>query len=127
MKINLYLPGDDAETLALKKRFLQFAGIPEPLFLSVFALILWLLDVRMMAVAMWIFSGFSFCVLFIFYLVRDYVKWFAAVKLYFFVLFSFVAVLFFGGILHSGGVVFVGLAGALFSLSCVLRFHRVRR
>ena len=117
MKINLYLPGDDSETKALKKRFLKFAGIPEPFFLSVFALALWFLDVRMMAKAMWIFSGFSFCTLLIFYLVRDHVKWFATIKLYFFVLFSFVAVLFFGGILHSGGVVLVGLAGALFSLS----------
>lgn len=96
---------------------MKLSGIQEPLFLSIFGLILWLWDVRMMAIAMWIFSGFSLSILFLFYLIRDHVKWFAAIKLYFFVLFSFVAVLFFGGILHSGGVVFVGLAGSLLSLS----------
>ena len=117
MKIDVYLPGDDSETKALKKRFLKFSGIREPLFLGVFGLILWFLDLRFMAMAMWMFSAFSLSILTLFYIIRDHVKWFATIKLYFFVLFSFAAVLFFGGILHSGGVVFVGLAGALISLS----------
>ena len=85
--------------------------------MALFGLCLWLLDVKAYANAMWIFAGVVLIILIVFTLVPKHVQWFAAITLYFYLFFSFAAVLFFGGILHSSGVVFVGLAGAIASLS----------
>lgn len=117
MKRNFYLPDDDDETMALKKRFLNFNTFARPLLLAVFGLVLWILEARKLAIGMWLFGGISLCIFVAFYLVRNHIKLFAAITLYFYVLFSFVGVLVFGGILYSGGVVFVGLAGVLLSIS----------
>ena len=112
----LYCSGDDTETLTIKKRLWDFI-LPSPFFMAAWGLIFWLLGARQYAMGMWLFGIVSLFILIVFTAVRKPVHRFSFITLYFYVFFSFGAVLYYGGILYSGGVVFVGLAGAIASLS----------
>ena len=118
----LSLPGDDVENLATKKRFWQFLA-PTPVFMVLAGLGFWIFDARLFAVGIWVFGFVSLLILITFSIARNHVYWFAMITMYCFVLFSFVAVLYFGGILLSGGVVFVGLAGAIASMAFLKPQH----
>ena len=72
-------------------------------------------------VAMGTFNGFEFILLVTFMIIRRKAELFSRINQYFFVLFSFAGVVYFGGILHSGGLVFVGLVGKM----AVPRFLRL--
>ncbi len=112
------------EILALKKRFLHSVvpGIPKMVLLG---LLLWVLKLPTLAKGVWIFSGVELTIIIAFILLHQHVKFFTIINQYFFVLFSFIGVLYFGGILHSGGIVLVGLAGVLQSLY-FLKLNQVR-
>ena len=111
----LLLPGDSPEDLETKKNFLLLVAPSVPTLL-LFGLIFWIIGKHHLSIAFWIFSLFSLSLTLLFLLFRKHLKQFVLINQYFYVLFSFLATLYFGGILHSGGVVFVGLAGALLSL-----------
>ncbi|NND05249.1 MAG: response regulator [Saprospiraceae bacterium] len=112
----LSLSGDDAESLSFKKRF-WLAIFPSPFAMAFFGSFFWLLGAHSFAIGMWLFGGVVLSVLLVFTLWPKQTERYVLFNQYFFLIFSFVAVLYFGGILHSGGIVFVGLAGALGSLS----------
>lgn len=113
---NLSAQGDDQESIAIKKRFLLFI-LPTPFFMALFGLLFWFLETRLIAIGLWIFGIANLLILFTFLIYRKYTEKFIITTLTFYLLSSFVGVLYYGGILHSGGIVFVGLAGAIVSLS----------
>jgi len=121
---HLSSPGDTFEDLALKKRFFLFLapGIP---FLTLTAIVFWNLQLYKCTVAMGIFIIIQLVITLLFFIVHRHTNLFALINQYFYVLFSFAFVLYFGGILYSGGAVFIGLAGALNSLS-VLKPGQIR-
>lgn len=90
---------------------------PSVLTLPLFGITFWIIGKHHISIAFWVFSLFSLSLMLLFGLLRKHLKQFVLINQYFYVLFSFIATLYFGGILHSGGLVFVGLAGALLSLS----------
>ena len=112
----LYYPGDDAETLALKKRFWR-RNAPGNFLIAITGIVIWLFGLKEIAISWWIYAGIGSCLLGVFFRIRQKVEWFAFATQYFAVFTSFVVVLYFGGILHSGGMVFVGLSGALNALA----------
>lgn len=113
---HLLLQDDSPEDLAAKKNFLSMVA-PSVVTLPSFGIIFWMIGKNHISIAFWIFSFFSLSLIVAFVLLRKHLKQFVLINQYFYVLFSFIATLYFGGILHSGGLVFVGLAGALLSLS----------
>jgi len=109
-------PEDTVDELALKKRFFFFIAPSFPLLIGT-AIFFWNLNLHQLAFAMSIFIIFELIVTLLFFILHRNVNLVALINQYFYVLFSFAGVIYFGGILNSGGVVFVGLAGALNSLS----------
>ena len=112
----LFYPGDSADTLALKMRFFLFVvqGLPG---LCLIGLFFWIFGLPTVAFGIWLFAGIEFIIGSLFMFMHRFVSYFILVNQYFFVLTSFAGVIYFGGILNSGGMVLIGLAGALQSLS----------
>ncbi|WP_167615378.1 ATP-binding protein [Maribellus sediminis] len=110
------LPGDKPEALATRKNFFFFLvrGIP---LVATLGIVFFFQGCIHLATAFWIFTVSELFILLIFMLKRKHTILFVLINQYFYILFSFVAVVYFGGILYSGGTVFIGLAGALVSLS----------
>ena len=108
-------PGQSEEERALKQRF-WWAVAPSIPVVGLAGIIIWFLSLPTVGMAMGIFSGFEMILLITFMIYRRKTEQFALINQYFFVIISFVGVLYFGGILYSCGLVFVGLVGALQSL-----------
>ncbi len=115
-------PEDDTSPQDYRARFWSFAW-PAPLIVSATGGIMWLVGESDMARAMWLYSVVQGLFLIGYLLRPGSVRLVAALTLYSYVIFSFLVVLLFGGILKSGGVVFVGLAGALFALPFLGQHH----
>ncbi|MCY1718954.1 response regulator [Prolixibacteraceae bacterium Z1-6] len=109
-------PEDTIDELALKKRFFFFIAPSFPLLFGT-TIFFWNIGLHQLAVAMSIFIIFELIVTLLFFILHRNINLVALINQYFYVLFSFSGVIYFGGILNSGGVVFIGLAGALNSLS----------
>ena len=116
MKAVTDFPIDVSDAGAYRRRFWRFAG-PAPLLVPGIGALLWVVGEADMARAMWLYAALQGLILVGAWLRPEAVRLFAGLTLYSYILFSFAVVLSFGGILHSGGVVFVGMAGALFSLT----------
>ncbi len=107
---------DSKEEITRKKTFFLFLAPGFPTLILVGS-ILWLLEIRNYAYTMFIFTLFELLLLSTFIVIRKNTMLFALINQYFFVFFSFACVLVFGGIINSGGVVLVGLAGVLNSVT----------
>ena len=105
-----------------RKRFWNTFG-PNPFFVGLIGGALWVLGEQDIALAMWIYSFVLLLIVGAAWRWPVYIRLFAGSVLYFHVVFSFFAVLWFGGILQSGGVALLGLAGAIFSLSFMNASH----
>ncbi|MBN2763965.1 MAG: response regulator, partial [Bacteroidales bacterium] len=112
---SVYNPGDSEEHYLLKRihwvlllvsPFLVFPLIPISLTLGI----------SRWAVMGTIYVSFHLIHLFIFYKMHRGTEWFGLISQLFHVFFSFVLVLITGGILYSGGAVFIGLIGPLYAL-----------
>ncbi len=122
MNVNLARPKDNVATITYKKRLWKLISVI-PWLMGGFGTALWLLDCRMYATAMWIYGGFFLSIMILLIITKKYATLLAAVSLYFTAIFAHAIAILFGGILHSGGVVFVGLAAATLSLSFLSRIH----
>ncbi len=105
-----------------RKRFWNTFG-PNPFFVSLIGVFLWLLGEQAIALAMWLYALVLLIILGTAWARPKYIQGCAGAILYFHVIFSFITVLWFGGILQSGGVALIGLAGAIFSLSFMSTAH----
>ncbi|OGU70527.1 MAG: hypothetical protein A2V93_02815 [Ignavibacteria bacterium RBG_16_34_14] len=85
-------------------------------FLTLFIPIYYFLGVNYWTILAIVYVVFNLINLIIFYLVRRGVEWFALSTQLFHVFFSFVSVLLCGGILYSGGAVFIGIVGPFYAL-----------
>ena len=103
-------------------RFYRFVS-DGPLIMLISGAIVWLLGAEKYAMAMWVYGAFSLSVKIILSYKKNWSKNLALISLYFGSIFAFSATLVFGGLLESGGVVFVGLANVVFSLTLLERFH----
>lgn len=118
----LVFPNESEETKALKVRFVFYLISQIPV-LSILAFLFWVFRLHHVALAMFFFILFELILTVTIILIRKEIVLFALINQYFFVVFSFVAVLYFGGIMHSGGVVLIGLAGVLQSLFFLKPHH----
>ena len=112
---SIYYPGDNEETILLK-RIYWISILFIVFFLSLFIPVFYLYKLTYWLILAAIYIGFHFINLVIFYTVRRGIKWFALSTQIAHVIISFIMVLIGGGILHSGGTVFIGMAGPLFAL-----------
>ena len=111
----IYAPGDDEEVILSKTVWGGIAVSSLVLGLvagMVYACMHFMFLVYLMAV----FCGFFLSSILLFLRVRAHTEWFFISTEVFKILFSFVAVVFTGGILNSGGFVFLGMAGIFFAL-----------
>ncbi len=106
---------DSKEELALKKTFFLSIALGLPV-VFITAIALHFFELNVVALYMSFFALFEFLLLFIFVWVRKKTMLFALVNQSFFLIFSFAAALGFGGILNSGGVILIGLAGVINSV-----------
>jgi signal transduction histidine kinase/DNA-binding response OmpR family regulator len=107
--------GDNEDTLLLKRIHWRMcvgtASNPLPV------IIIWhILGLKYWTIFGVVYVVFNLINLIIFYLVRRGVEWFALSSQLFHVFFSFAFVLFSGGILISGGMVFAGIFGPFYAL-----------
>ena len=111
---SIYYPGDNEETILLKRIYwisVHFILI----FLSLFIPLFYLLKITYWLVLAPIYIGFHIINLVIFYQIRRGIRWFALSTQLAHMVISFVMVLISGGILHSGGAVFIGIVGPFFA------------
>jgi signal transduction histidine kinase/DNA-binding response OmpR family regulator len=107
--------GDNEDTLLLKRIHWRMCvgtfSNPLPV------IVVWyILGLKYWTILGVVYVVFNLINLIIFYLVRRGVEWFALSSQLFHVFFSFVFVLFSGGILISGGMVFAGIFGPFYAL-----------
>lgn len=120
MGINLYRSGDTEEVLNYKVRLWEYMR-PAPIIMGISGTIIWMLGLPLYAIGMWIFGFYGLILTALLIVLKRYEKTIATILLYFGLIFCIAATLLFGGILDSGGVVFVGLANAIFSVSFLSR------
>jgi signal transduction histidine kinase/AraC-like DNA-binding protein len=111
---SIYYPGDDEETILLK-RIYWTAVLFVAIYLSLFIPVFYICRLTYWVIAAIIYVGFHILNLVIFYKIRHGIKWFALSIQTWHIIFSFVLVLAGGGILHSGGAVFIGIISPLFA------------
>lgn len=112
----IYAPEDDEEATLAKKVWNGIAG--SSFILGAIAGIVYAcLHLKLLVWLMAGFCGFFLASMLLFLHLRKYIEWFFLSSEVFKVLFSFVAVILSGGILYSGGFVFIGLAGIFFALA----------
>src|SRR4030066_2267805 len=107
--------GDNEDTLLLKRIHWRMC-VGNFSFLTLFIPIYYFLGVNYWTILAIVYVVFNLINLIIFYLVRRGVEWFALSTQLFHVFFSFVSVLLCGGILYSGGAVFIGIFGPFYAL-----------
>ncbi len=111
----LLYPGDDEETLLSKQVWFGIACLS--FVLGAIALVVyWCLSMVVLVFLMAGFCAFFLASILLFLRLRKYVEWFFVSSEVFKILFSFAAVVITGGILTSGGFVFLGFAGIYFTL-----------
>ncbi len=111
----LYQPGDDEEIMLSKR--VWFGIATSSCLLGLIALaVYWWLSLEILVFLMAGFSAFFLVSIVLFLRVRNRIEAFFVTSEVFKILFSFVAVILTGGILTSGGFVFIGFAGIIFSL-----------
>ncbi len=110
-----FVPGDSEDVCLLKRIhwILSLVGVFLVSPLIPVSLILGVSNWTLMGIA---YVGFFSVQLIIFYKVRRGVACFGFITQLFHVIFSFVGVLITGGILHSAGIIFIGLVGPLYAL-----------
>lgn len=111
----LYYPGDDEEALLSKKIMFIVGGSTAGLGLMVMA-VYEVLGHTLLAFMMIGFSAFIVGLLGVFLRIKRHTEAFFIGLEVFKILFSFAGVVVTGGILQSGGIVFVGMAGIFFAL-----------
>jgi signal transduction histidine kinase/DNA-binding response OmpR family regulator len=107
---SIYHPGDSEETIVLKRIYwisIHFIV----LFLSLFIPVFYFYGLTNWLVLAFVYIGFHIINLAVFYIVRRGIRWFALSTQIAHMIISFVMVVTGGGILHSGGAVFIGLVG----------------
>ena len=111
----IYAPGDDEEALLAKN---IWAGIAtSAFFLGLTAMIVYgCLGYTLLVYLMAGFCAFLLVSMLLFLKHRKHAERFFIAAEIFKMLFAFAAVLIMGGILHSGGIVFIGFAGIYFAL-----------
>ena len=107
--------GDDEDTILLKRIHWRMC-IGAISNLLPFILVYHILGINYWTILAVVYVVFNLINLIIFSLVRRGVEWFALSTQLFHVFFSFVGVLLCGGILISGGIVFVGIVGPFYAL-----------
>ncbi len=112
---SVYRPGDCEDILLLKR--IYWVSLHLAIFL-VFPLIPLSLILK---IPNWTWMGIAYVVfhliqLVIFHKVRHHIEEFGLVTQLFHILFAFTGILITGGILHSAGIVFIGLLGPLYAL-----------
>lgn len=122
MQINLYRSGDTEETLNYKLRLWE-SLMPAPIIMAISGSVVHLLGLPRYAIAMWIFGGYVMILAGALLILRRHERVIAGIMLYCSMIFSIFVTILFGGILESGGVVFLGLAAAMFSMSFLDRRH----
>jgi signal transduction histidine kinase/CheY-like chemotaxis protein/AraC-like DNA-binding protein len=111
----LYAPGDDEEIMLSKKILLIVGGSTAGL--GFIAMIVYrLMGYDELVYLMMVISGFIIFLLAVFLRVKQHTEAFFLTLEAFKILFSFAGVIITGGILRSGGIVFVGMAGIFFAL-----------
>ena len=111
----LLYPGDDEETLLSKQVWFGIAATS--LILGSIALVVyWCLHLKLLVFLMAGFCAFFLASMLLFFRIRQQIEWFFLSSEVFKMLFSLVAVILTGGILTSGGFVFLGFAGIYFTL-----------
>lgn len=111
---SIYFPGDNEETILLKRIYwisIHFILILLALFVPVF----YLFGLTYWLIFAGIYIGFHIINLAIFYRLRRGIKWFALSIQITHIIISFFMVITGGGILNSGGAVFIGTVGPLFA------------
>lgn len=110
------LPGDTEEELKSKKNFLS--SLVVALFIvAVLTVTTGLLHLKIMT-TFGVFLIISyFITISIFLMVRRVVHWFLFFSQFFVLLITFIAILRLGGIPHSGGLIFVGMATVVYSMA----------
>ncbi len=111
----LYYPGDDEEVLLAKKIMYIVGGTTAVLGIMVSG-VYSQLGYPLLVYMMTGFSAFIFGLLGVFLRVKRHTEAFFLALEVFKILFSFAGVVVTGGILHSGGIVFIGMAGIFFAL-----------
>ena len=107
--------GDNEDTLLLKRiHWRMCVGAISNLFPFIF--IYHILGINYWTILAVVYVVFNLINLIVFYLVRRGVQWFALSTQLFHVFFSFVGVILCGGILYSGGAVFIGIVGPFYAL-----------
>ncbi len=107
--------GDNEDTLLLKRIhwIMSFCSVTN---LFPFIVVWHILGIKYWTIFGVVYVVFNLINLIIFHLVRRGVEWFALSSQLFHVFFSFVSVLILGGILYSGGSVFIGLLGPFYAI-----------
>jgi len=107
--------GDNEDILLLKRIHWRMC-VGNFSFLTLFIPIYHFLGINYWTTLASIYVLFNLINLIVFYLVRRGVEWFALSTQLFHVFFSFVGVILCGGILYSGGAVFIGIFGPFYAL-----------
>lgn len=105
----------DASTLMMRKTFILGSAVVV-FFVTCLTLVCLFLDLRIL-----FFYGFFLLTLYsaaviIFIMAKRNPEWFGIIAQTLLIISSFVCILFLGGIVHSAGIVFVGLAAVIFSV-----------
>ena len=107
--------GDNEDTHLLKRIHWRMCVVNFS-FLTLFIPIYHFLGINYWTTLASIYVLFNLINLIVFYLVHRGVEWFALSTQLFHVFFSFVGVILCGGILYSGGAVFIGIVGPFYAL-----------
>ena len=111
----IYHPKDSDEILLVKKIWWVCLTIAIPTTI-ILALLIWLMNYPVLAILVLSGSGFWLLQLVLFNHLKKHIEWFGLASQLFLILFSFVLAWLMGGILHSGGVIFLGLIGPVYAL-----------
>ncbi|HDS08311.1 MAG TPA: hypothetical protein ENO05_11875, partial [Bacteroides sp.] len=112
---SIYDPGDSDDVYLLKR--IHWVSLHVAIFLvSTIIPLSLILHIPKWTVMGIVYVGFHFTQLIVFHKIRRGIEWFGLVTQLFHVIFAFVMVMITGGILHSGGAVFIGMIGPLYAL-----------
>ncbi len=111
---SVYYPGDTEEIILLKRIYWIYLHAIS-LFLLLFLPSFIFLHLRYWVLLVYVYCGFNLINLLVFYLIRKGIQRFALITQFFHIFISFFMVVIGGGILHSGGPVFIGMIGPLFA------------
>ncbi len=111
----IYHPEDSDEILLVKKIWWVCLIIAFPTTI-ILAFLIWLMNDPVLAILVLSGSGFWLLQLILFNHLKRHIEWFGLTSQLFIILFSLVMAGLSGGILQSGGVIFLGLIGPVYAL-----------